>query len=199
MSDPIIQLWANQPVSPVPIDASDMAAQADRLASRIRRRDAIEYAASAIVVVAFGWIGYALDDALFRIACAVIIFGTLVVARNLWTRRVRPDLALLGQASHIHYRAQLVRQRDSLASVWRWYLGPFVPGLLLFQFAVWRLTAQVMGPTDATIGLLPTALPIFAVFLGIHWLNRMAAQRMTRLIEALDREIDPLNSIIKGE
>lgn len=199
MSDPVIQLWASQPVTPVAIDTSDMAARADRLASRIRCRDAIEYAASAMVVVAFGWIGYAFDDALFRIACTAIIFGTLIVIRNLWVRRVRSDPALLGQASHIHYRAELVRQRDSLASVWRWYLGPFVPGLLLFQFAIWRLTAPATGPMAATIGLLPTALPIFAIFIGIHWLNRIAARRMTRLIEALDREIDPLNSIIKGE
>jgi len=199
MSDPVIQFWASQPVAPVTIDPTEMAARADRLAARVRRRDAIEYAASAIVIVGFGWIGYAFDDALFRIACGVIIFGTLVVVRNLWVRRVRSEPALLGQASHLHYRAELVRQRDSLASVWRWYLGPFMPGLLLFQFAIWRLAAQAMGSMDATIGLLQTALPVLAVFVAIHLLNRKAARRLSRLIDALDREIDPPQTIMKGE
>lgn len=199
MSDPVIQFWAGQAVAPVAIDATEMAARADRFARRIRRRDAIEYTAGALVIGAFGWIGYAFDDAVLRVACAVIILGTLIVMRHLWKRRVRSDAARLGQASHLYYRAELVRQRDSLASVWRWYLGPFLPGLLLFQFAIWRLVAQAMGPADATAGLLQTSLPIMAVLVGIHWLNRMAARRLTRLIDALDREIEPSHSITKGE
>lgn len=199
MTDPVIQFWNSQPIAPATIEPAEMEARASLLARRVKRRDAMEYAAGAIVVAAFGWIGYKSADTLTAIACCLTIIGTLIVMRNLWVRRPhdRPDA--LGQASHLRYRDELVRQRDSLASVWRWYLGPFSPGLALFMFAVWRLSAQALGVQQATTGLLPALLPTLAILAAIHWLNRAAARRLTREIAALDSDLEPTDYSQEGD
>jgi hypothetical protein len=75
------------------------------------------------------------------------------------------------------HRAQLLRQRDLLRSVWRWYLLPFVPGLFLLLMA-----RAAVDPGRATRAALINVL----VFLGIGWLNERAARRIDREIESLD-------------
>ena len=198
MSEPAIQFWVSQPVEPLTIDTTEMKVRADVFARRLHRRDAIEYAAGGAVVVAFGSIGFLFSDTFFRIACGTIILGTLMVMRNLWMRRVKSSPQALAQASHVYYRDELVRQRDSLASVWQWYLAPFVPGVAMFLLAIWRLAAQTLGPVEAITGLLPAAFSISGMFIAIHWLNRIAARRLTREITALELEIEPSYFSIRG-
>ena len=78
------------------------------------------------------------------------------------------------------HRTELVRQRDQLRDVGRWYLLPFVPGFTLI------LLARAMEVAWTRWG---TVLVFFVVIFGsIAKLNQRAARRIQREIETLDNE-----------
>lgn len=85
-----------------------------------------------------------------------------------------------------YHRAQLVRQRDALASVRLWYLAPLVPGTLLMMLA----PAIEVGPRlllrlgwDEALALM---FPI-VIFILIDCMNRRAAGKLQDIIDDLDR------------
>jgi Flp pilus assembly protein TadB len=92
--------------------------------------------------------------------------------------RARPlPEALAGSLMEFH-RAELARQRDALRSVWRWYIGPLVPGLVLF----------LCGRQIENGSWQPAAFAIVALLLaGVVVLNLHAARRLQRQIDKLDQ------------
>jgi positive regulator of sigma E activity len=82
------------------------------------------------------------------------------------------------------HRRELVRQRDLLRSVWSWYLGPLVPGMVVFLFG--SILQKVRQPTD-WLKALPVAAFMAAGFWFTARLNRRAAGCLQRQIEELDR------------
>jgi hypothetical protein len=82
-------------------------------------------------------------------------------------------------ASIEFHRRELVRQRDMLRSVWRWYIAPIVPGLAVFS-------AGTLPQHSPWWMFLLLALFFLAIFGGIVWLNRRAADRLDRQIAELD-------------
>jgi hypothetical protein len=86
----------------------------------------------------------------------------------------------LGVTASIEFhRRELVRQRDMLRSVWRWYIAPIVPGLAVFL-------AGTMPPHSPFWVYLLLALFFLVILGGIVWLNRRGADRLDRQIAELD-------------
>ena len=82
--------------------------------------------------------------------------------------------------------SQLVRQRDALRNVWRWYLSPLVPGAALSWIAaVLGTVAEGNIPSALTFGILGP-LVMGGVFGGVFWLNREAADALDAEIRKLD-------------
>jgi hypothetical protein len=179
-------LWASQPVTPVRIAPEVLERRARSFERRVGRRNAIEYVAGGAGILLFGAMGVRAPDTLFRIACAAIVLGVIMVLWGLHRRGAARSLDASAAPVRDHYRAELVRQRDALASVWRWYLAPLVPGLALFFAAIWRGVAVTTGTPAASAAILPPVLIAVAILAGIHWLNRIAARRLTAAIAALD-------------
>ncbi len=179
-------LWKNQKQEDFSMSLADIRARAERFQARIRLRNWIEYAAAAIVVAAFAWAAFAVDDAIVRAACGLIVLGTLYVVWKLATvarASAKNDETMSWADVH---RAELVRQRDALNGIWRWYLGPLVPGLVLFWIGV-GLAPSADLPLWASVGVAALGLAIgAAVFLGIAALNKAAAKALQAEIEALD-------------
>jgi hypothetical protein len=187
MTDPIADLWAQQHRDAAPLDTEALARADARFRRRIRRRDSVEYIAGLLVAGVFANMAVQTPDWGIRIACGVVILGTAIVMRNLWRRRPpAPDIAL-GMPSLAFHRAGLVAQRDALASVWRWYLGPIIPGMALLMLAIAYASAEHMPLAAALAGSGVAGLIVTAVFWGIHRLNRAAARRLQAMIDALDR------------
>lgn len=186
MTDPLTDLWASQPVTPVRIAPEVLERRARGLERSVGRRNAIEYVAGGAVVLLFGAMGVRTPDTLFRIACAAIVLGIIVVLWGLHRRGAARPLDASAAPVREHYRAELVRQRDALAGVWRWYLAPVGPGLALFFAAIWRGIAITAGGAAASAAILPPVLIAVAILAGIHWLNRIAARRLSAAIAALD-------------
>ncbi len=89
------------------------------------------------------------------------------------------------------HRQQLERQRDLLRGVWTWYLLPFVPGLAVFPFRLFRWTMKLPhAPAHTRVIIATFALTAAAcalVFFAIGKLNQWAARKLQREIDALNQ------------
>lgn len=166
---------------------ADIHTRAGRFQARIRVRNWIEYAAAAIVIAGFAWAAFAVSDLIVRAACVLIVFGTLYVVWKLATvARVSPKRDEAMSWADFH-RAELVRQRDALNGIWRWYLGPLVPGWVLFWIGVGAASAADR-PLWGNTGVAALGFAIgMAMFFTIAALNKRAAKALQAEIDALDR------------
>lgn len=166
---------------------ADIQARAQRFQCRIRLRNWIEYAAAAIVIAGFAWAAYAIGDAIVRTACGLIVLGTLYVVWKLATvARASPKRDEAMSWADFH-RAELVRQRDALNGIWRWYLGPLVPGWVLFWIGV-GMRPPTIPPLWGNVGVAALGFAIgIGMFFAIAALNKRAAKALQAEIEALDR------------
>jgi hypothetical protein len=80
-------------------------------------------------------------------------------------------------ASIAFHRGELVRQRDLLRSVVWWYIGPIIPGLVVFCAGI--------TPRHGA-GSLLSAVPLLCIFGLVVWANHRAAARLDRQIAELD-------------
>jgi Flp pilus assembly protein TadB len=177
--DDIRNVWQNQPVENAPMPLEEIQRRARRFEKRIDRRNLREYAGAAIGIAAYTFYFFWFHSLVIRAGSVLVIAGVLYVVVQLYKRASSGSLpADFGVAASIEFqRRELVRQRDMLRSVWRWYVGPIIPGLVVF-----------------TVGLLPHragALAVGALFLalgsgGIIWFNHRAAIRLDRQIAELD-------------
>lgn len=164
---------------------ADLQTRASKLQSIVRRRNAVEYAAGALVIAVFGTVAFVMPGVLSKIACGLIAAGTAYV---MWRLHVlaraasRDEMSAAESLSHF-YRHELARQRDALASIWRWYLGPLVPGLVVFWVAtVVNVPVRPAAWIMAAAGLAVSA----AAFVGIAAANKRAAKKLQAEIDALD-------------
>jgi len=86
------------------------------------------------------------------------------------------------QASLNFHIRELERQRNTLHTVWIWYLLPFVPGLV---------AELVVSAVDRGINtlLILFGFAFLVVFVGIWGLNESAARKLDRRIQEL-REME---------
>lgn len=185
--DPLQSAWTTQKQEPFVMSLTDIHARAERFQTRIRWRNMIEYGAGIIVVFAFGGIALTTPDWGIRAGAALIILGVFYISWKLATvaGAARKDDAVSWADFH---HSELLRQHEALTTVWRWYLAPLLPGMLVF------ILATALSPAEGDIPLLARAVIalaafawVAAVFFGIAYLNKKAAAKLRADIEALDR------------
>lgn len=179
------RLWQDHenPEEAIEMTTAELAERAEALQTRVRRRNRLEYAAALLVAVVFAAYCWTAPGWITRVGAGLVVLGTALVAHALHRRggaRALPgDPAVDWLAFQ---RRELVRQRDLLRDVWRWYLGPLVPGLAMFLAGI---AVEVPG---AGVPALLTAAGTAGVFALIWLLNARAAARLQRQIEMLDAE-----------
>lgn len=192
MTESLRALWAADAADAAGFSPAELDRRARLLRRKLLRRDAIEYVAGSAGIVAFGVIAATMADPGIRLGSGVAILGMVLVLVNLWRRRMPDPPVALGTTSVGFYRAELVRQRTALATVWRWYIGPLLPGLLIFMIATWRIGFETRPPLVAAVVVAITLLPVAGIIGWIHWLNRRAVRHFDAEIAELDRNLDPL-------
>ena len=180
--------WQSAPAAGAIPSIEALRARSSRFRRRIARRNAIEYAAGALVIAVFGAYVVFGPGLPLKVASAMLVAATVYVLWQLHRRAsALPDEGARGRMPLLEYqRAELVRQRDALDTVFSWYLAPFIPGMLLFFTGPLLMTpidAWVMPPLRV-IGSLAV---IAGVFTGIWYLNKVAARHLARKIEDIDR------------
>lgn len=190
MTNDLQSLWQSMPTPIVAITADEMRARASTFERKVKRRNLIEYAAAAFVILALGW--YATlplaTTPLWPVANIAIIIGTLVVVWNLHRigrAAATPASAEFGALLDFH-RAELVRQRDALRAVWLWYIAPFLPGLALWFAALWIGTPGALKTLTWAMTLGGAALFAALICGAVIALNLVGAARLQRLIDELD-------------
>ncbi len=157
---------------------------ADRFYRYVKWRNLVEYAACVIVVVTFAAYVFVLPHVLQKVGSVLVVLATIYVAWQLHRRASAEPPEKAGTMPLLLFsRAQLVRQRDALRSIFGWYIAPFLPGLAVFMTGTMleKRAAEGLGPIDA-IG----SAVLLAVFAGVWWLNQLGARRLQRHIEEID-------------
>jgi hypothetical protein len=184
MDDPR-NLWQTQEVEEMKFSVEELRAKAAKFNSMIRWRNVREHVAAVILIV---WVGISLwkvPDTVERIAYALMIVGAMYYMWHLWKWGSAKSLpADLGRADCVRfYQSELARQRDLVSSIWKWALGPLLPGVALLN------AYQIAFPPASRRFSVITAVLVATMISTIGWLNLRAARRLDRRIAELDREL----------
>ncbi len=183
-------LWKGQDMAPQTLTPDTLESRSRRLDNRIRNRNRFEYLAGGIVIIASlllgGWLllggPVGQPDLMEGGGFVALALGALVSMIQLRRKTGGTSLPDGAQSSVNSYRAELVRQRDALRSVFSWYIAPFLPGFLLIY------GASLLDPSAILWAvLLPAAITV-AFLVWVVWANRRAAACIDQEIVALDRE-----------
>jgi hypothetical protein len=179
LPDDIRHVWQNQPLENKPMPIDEIRRKARQFEKRISRRNLREYVGGALWIAMFTFDIFKFPSPVVRAGCVLLIAGMVCIMVQIYKRaapgRLPADLALTDSLGF--HRRELVRQRDLLRSVWWWYIGPIVPGLVVFTVGLLphRVGAMVFYPS------------FFLAVLGlIVWVNQRAAARLERKIAELD-------------
>jgi len=184
MSDDIKTLWQKQETEYAPMPLEEVRKQAGKLHSRVHWRNVREYIAMVFVICVFGIYIWKFPAPLMRLGSALIIAAMFYVGWQLHKRGATDKLPADGSGSTWtdYYRHELMRQRDALQRIWTWYLGPMVPGLVVFLMGASLQTPPAAHKQAWVAG---TVALCIAVFGGIWALNAWGARRLQRKIDEL--------------
>ncbi|NUP05884.1 MAG: hypothetical protein HOW73_07490 [Polyangiaceae bacterium] len=178
------KLWTAGSKAPVEVDMENIVARAEEFRRRVRRGHAREYVAGAFVIVIFvlaATLPMFRLPPLSRVGAALIVCGSVFTLTYMALRatpaEVRHDSATLRA-----YRAELERRRALLSSVVRWYVAPTWPGIILL---VTGIAIHRWGAPGALPILLFTVGFVVAVTVGVVYINRRAAAKLTQELEEL--------------
>jgi hypothetical protein len=160
-------------------------AGADKFYRKIRLRNLIEYAACVFVVFAFGRYVFTLPQILQKVGSGWVVLATFYAAWQLHRRGSAVSPATAGQMPIFDFlRAQLVRQRDALKSIFWWYILPFLPGLVMLLIGD-GMTPEPANAAPVWARWLSLAV-IIGIVVGIWWLNQVGARKLQRHIAEID-------------
>jgi len=186
LPDNLRNLWQSQNVEHTPMSLEQIREKARDYQRKVRWRNAREYAAIVAISVFFGSTIFRVPLAWMRVGASLCILGGWYVAYQIYRRaRSRTAPTDLAPANCMEfYRGELVRQRDFLQGIWRWYLGPLVPGMAVLLLAFFRANpGHLKHPAFIVV---PEAIFFAAVSFVIAKLNSNAARRLQKEIDELD-------------
>jgi len=177
------EIWQCQPVEGIKMSVEEIHGRATKFEKKIWWRNFREYAAGAIAIVLLGFSFASSHDVLSRVASALLIAGMAYVFYQLHRQgRAKNVPAAMGLEHSLQfYRNELERQRDLVSNVWTWYLGPFVPGLLISMIA-----AMLHDTHLRHLAVVAFWYALMAAFFIFAWrLNVRAARCLQRMIDDL--------------
>jgi len=187
--DDPIQVWQSQPVEPLIMSIDEIRKKASKFQRRIRGRNLRETVASFVAIGIFALFFKWYPDPVQRIGSCLTIAGYLYVIwrMNGPAAAGRVPLDATFESCLTFHRRELARQRDLLRTVWRWYLGPLVPGLAVSIIGV--MARRARHPSD-WLRVLPFLIVLPVVFWIIGRLNGRAADCLQRHIDDLERAVE---------
>lgn len=184
----IKSLWRNQKTEDT-VTLENIHRSAERFQRRIRMALLIEYAATALVVVIFGFYIWAFPGPMMKAGSALVIMGVLFAVwqlqRRMAAKRV-PDLSGSGVVEF--HKQELLKQRDAVKSAWLWYMLPVVPGMVLMMLGRWyqfHASWRSLAWDHEVIALCVVAIVLALVI--IRLLQVVRAAKLQRKIDELEK------------
>ena len=179
------QLWQAQALDAPRISLTFVRQQSDALRRRTQMRNAFEYigGAAAITFVVLNSVPLIGERPLFSLAMALWVAGGLVVL-FLWHKRAasqKPPAEFGVLDALTFHRRQLEQQRDARRGNWRWWMPPYLPGVVMLFVALFVDFTPV--PWKAMI--LMAVWVVFGFSMTILMYER-SARRIQKEIDALD-------------
>jgi hypothetical protein len=180
--------WVAQAAPPATPALKSLKRKARRTRLQFAVRNGVEYLAVLSVAIMAVVRTFAADTLLMRVGNLLLAAGMIYLMVQLHARASARKPPADGTATDylLFLRLELARQAEALRTVWRWYLLPFVPGMLVINAAV--------ALEEPGSGWLVT-LGIFAALLvAAHYLIRLAAARLSRRLANLEAAVrdDPV-------
>jgi drug/metabolite transporter (DMT)-like permease len=179
-------IWGAQAVDPNLVTVEQIRAKANKFQSAVRRRNRVEYVAGVLVVAGFGSYLWIFRAPLMQLGSLLIIAGAIFIM--VWIHFRASAIPIPSQISFMdyisRYREELRRQQTALRTVWLWYLGPLVPGLVLFAIGMSRLPEHAPGSRRP---MWPFLVVMVGVFVGVWLLNLWGARKLQHQIDELSR------------
>lgn len=175
----IRELWQSQEGESQPMPMEELRRRAAALETRIRRRNWREYGAAIFVGACCMWMLYAPTPWHVRVGALLALAGIIAVCVNLYRKGSASPVADAAAVSRDWYRNELERQRDLLRGVWKWYLGPMIPGL-----AMW-MAGGLWDHPERWPRVLPSCGFAAVLFVVIGKLNAHAARKLDKEIASL--------------
>lgn len=177
--DSIRELWQSQEGESQRMPIEELRRRAAAFETSIRRRNWREYGASLFAGACCLWMLYAPTPWHVRAGAVLSLAGIAAVCLNIYRMGSAPPATDAAAASRDWYRKELERQRDLLRGVWKWYLGPLIPGLVMwFAGVLWDHPERWLRVlVSCGIGT--------ALFAGIGKLNAQTARKLDKEIASL--------------
>ncbi len=179
-------IWQSQKEEGIRMSVEDIRRKAGKFHNRILWRNVREYAAAVLVAVFFAFQWWQTPDFLTRAGFALIIAGMAYLVWHLHRQgAARGVPAEMGLSSGVEFfKRELERQRDLVATVWSWYLGPMMPGWVVLMVAIGRRNPGHVRHFPLFFAVFNLVAAAFFVFVG--WLNQRAARKLQGKIDELD-------------
>jgi hypothetical protein len=188
----LLNVWQSQKVGAIAMSVDELRRASNKLARRVFWRNTREAMAAAIGVAAYGYYFYEFRTPLLRLGSGLTVVGVLLTMFNLHRKGSAASMGkeMDSRSCLDFHRSELVRQRDLLASVWEWYLLPFVPGMSLFMVGLIQLTLSQPGAASRhgsiALGFAVVCGLMAAAFLIVWKLNKWEAGNLQKRIDELD-------------
>ena len=192
----LAELWHSQQLEGKELSMEEVHGKVSTFERKIRIRNGIEYAAAVVVLFGFCYQMFEGENVYIKAGALLVMLAALFVVYFLHTRGSATDMPEeLGRAASLDfYRASLVRQKDLLQSVWKWYLLPFVPGVAVMLFGAAVRDGAILnqpspigdrGAATSVASILIFAGIIAAFFFFIAALNKRKARKLQAELDAL--------------
>lgn len=174
-------LWKSQPLDAETVSLDAIRGAAKNFNTTIVRRNRLEELAGCLAMLTFGVFAWIQENTTMRTGCVLIILGTLVMLYQLRKRAKIGVLPTQGVAGTYvdYFRAELVRQRDSLRAIWLWGVVPALPGVAVL---VWGMAEK----DPLGFPWLPMLAMLLVPFAVVVWMNLKVARKMQHKIDEID-------------
>jgi di/tricarboxylate transporter len=181
----VLELWQNQKTEGVRMSVEQVRLEAGRFGRKIGARNLREYVVAVVMMIYFGFWFSRIPYVAAKVGFGLLIAGLAYLVWHMLSKGSPGTMdETAGLSGWIEFRRrELVRQRDLLRSVWKWYLGPCVPGLVVL--VVWFVLANRSKPI-VVLGAAVYALVVAAGFWWMARLNAKGADKLQRQIDELD-------------
>lgn len=176
-------LWQGQSVEHTVMSFDELRRKAQRYQEKIRFRNGLEYAAIVFITLFFSHTIWTVHHLVMQVGAGLCIAGGWYVA---WQTHKRGAARAVPEGTTClgFHRSELVRQRDLLRDIWRWYLGPLIPGLVVLTIGAGLASPGNPYRAWAFVG---TYLALAAAaFLTVRKYNLRCAGRLQTQIDELD-------------